>query len=117
MNCEINRPNNMSQTQRKEIAVNGYALECLIQSNRTAAQEQIEELRKTDFNQHIIQFYELLQNGQKQNMALFATLQELEEWIKAHTEPPASAPTGEQPINPSPEMVARLQKNAGIDKK
>jgi hypothetical protein len=105
----------MSQTQRKEIAVNGGALECLIQANRPAAQEQINELRKTDFNQHIIQFYELLENGQKQKMAFIETSQELEEWIKAHAEPPASV--GEQPINPSPEMVARLQKNAGINRK
>jgi len=107
----------MSQTQRKEIAVNKYELECLIQSNQPAAQAQIDELRKTDFNQYVIQFYERLENGQRQRMNLIATSQQLEEWIKAHTELSPSTTTEGQATNPSPELVARLQKSAGIIKK
>ena len=104
----------MSQAQRQEIAVNGYELECLIKSNRPAAQVQIDELRKIDFHRQVIQFYELMENGQKQKMALIATQQEFEEWIKAHTELPTTSTPEGQSSNPSPETVAHLQKNAGI---
>jgi len=63
----------------------------------------------------IIQFYVMV-DGNKQYMERITTPEEIDDWFKSRVETPAPPVTGEQLPNPSPEIAARFQKNAGIKK-